>query len=323
MSLQRQQASYDASKDRSGFTLIELLVVIAIIGILVGLLMPAVQSARSAARRMSCSNNIKQLGLAMHMYNDVHRCLPATVMGIANGSYQGRPVQRIGLTGWVAVLPYHEQQALANQFDFSGSAWDEVNEKAAKKTPPEHLCPSMPVPQENRGYSSYAFSTGTRRYRSQMHNGAIVDAMNVYLDERVRYGRLDEQSAYMSWISVGDISNADGTSNTLLAGEYGVQVKDVSNLPFPFPGGSEPAVGQWAVSYPYHSTASVNGQFNATKISLFDIPSYESFRSQHAGGINFVLADGSVRFLTEFVDAVVLDQLANRKDREVIKEYPW
>ena len=77
----------------------------------------------------------------------------------------------------------------------------------------------------------------------------------------------------MSWTKVDEIAAADGTSNTLLAGEFGVQEKDTSSLPFPFPS-SGPNVGQWAVSYPYHSTASVFGSFNANRISLFDIPSY-------------------------------------------------
>jgi len=156
-----------------------------------------------------------------------------------------------------------------------------------------------------------------------MHNGAMVDAMNVYLSERVQFGGMDESLARMSWLSIDDISNSDGTSNTLLAGEFGLQEKDASSLPFPFPGGGGPSTGQWAVSYPYNSTASVHGTFNATKIPLFDIPSYESFRSQHQSGVNFVLSDGSVRFLTQFVDSVILDRLANRMDREVIDESPW
>ncbi|WP_404307102.1 DUF1559 family PulG-like putative transporter [Neorhodopirellula lusitana] len=308
----------------SGFTLVELLVVIAIIGILVGLLLPAVQAAREASRRMSCSNNLKQLGLAMHMYNDVHRRLPATVLGIENGVHNGIARRRTGLTGWVSILPFHEQQALAEKFDFSGSASDAVNEDIANAmTPAEHLCPSMPIPQANHGYSSYAFSTGTLRYRNQINNGAIVDAMNVFLDERMTATGLDASSVIMQWVSVDQISNADGTSSTLLVGEYGLQEKDTSSLPFPFPSSNGPSLGQWCVSYPYHSTASVSGSFNATRISLFDIPSYESFRSQHVDGVNFVLCDGSVKYLSESVDSVTLDRLANRRDREVIEESPW
>ena len=208
---------------RSAFTLVELLVVIAIIGTLVGLLMPAVQSAREAARRMSCSNNLKQIGLAMHNYDSVHRRLPATVTGVRVGTSNGRPVHQAGLTAWVSILPFAEQQALYDQFDFNHSAWDAVNETAAKKTPPNYLCPSMRIPKggsPDDGFASYALSTGTEKYRNQLHNGAFVDAMNVFRSERLNAG-IPESASWESWISIGDIANADGTTNTLLAGEFG------------------------------------------------------------------------------------------------------
>jgi len=148
--------------------------VIAIIGILVGLLLPAVQAAREAARRMSCSNNLKQIGLAMHTYNDVHRKLPPSALGVRVGGTPGEPVNQGGLTGWVSILPFVEQQALFDQFDFNASAWDPINEVPAKKTPPVYRCPSMSLPDGGGapdGYSSYAFSTGTKKYRNQSHNG--------------------------------------------------------------------------------------------------------------------------------------------------------
>ncbi|MCC9603641.1 DUF1559 domain-containing protein [Stieleria sp. JC731] len=310
---------------RHGFTLVELLVVIAIIGMLVGLLMPAVQAAREAARRMSCSNNMKQIGLAMHNYNDVHRKLPPSALGVRIGGTEREPVQAAGLTGWVSILPYVENQALYDEFDFEYSAWDPINAEPAKKTPEVYRCPSVPYPDGSgalEGYSSYALSTGTKKYRNELHNGAIVDAMNVFRGERVNAG-IDPNRSWMHWINIADISASDGTSMTLLAGEYGRQVRDTSNLPFPYPGGGGESFGQWAVSYPYHSTASVFGKFNAYHISILDIPSYESFRSQHAGGVQFVLADGSVRFLTEFVDATVLGNLASRNDGKVLNGDPW
>ena len=308
-----------------GFTLIELLVVIAIIGILVGLLMPGVQMAREAARRMSCSNHLKQLGLAMHMYNDVQRSLPPSVLGVRTGTVGGHPVNRAGLTVWTALLPYHEDANLYQQFDFSTDAWDPINESTAKKTPSVHLCPSMSLPDSGvskQGYSSYAVSTGTRKYRNQIHDGAIVDSMNVMRPWRVMAGIAPEQ-AWISPVSIDEISNADGTSHTLLAGEFGVQFRDASTLPFPYPGGSGESAGKWAVSYPYHSTASVFGKFNAQKISLFDIPSYESFRGPHSGGVQFVLSDGSVRMLNESVDAKLVQQLAARNDHETFSKDPW
>ncbi|QDV44623.1 hypothetical protein Enr13x_44910 [Stieleria neptunia] len=310
---------------RDAFTLVELLVVIAIIGIMVGLLLPGVQAAREAARRMSCSNNLKQIGLAMHNYDDVHGNLPPSALGVRVGGTSRRPVQRGGLTAFVAILPFVEEDALFQQFDLNADAWSPQNEAPAKKTPEVYLCPSMSLPDSGGtpdGYSSYAISTGTKKYRNQIHNGAIVDAMNVFQSERVMAG-IPEASSWLTWVDVDDISNADGTSNTLLAGEFGVQVRETSSLPFPYPGSGGQSAGKWAVSYPYHSSATTFGVFNANEISLFDIPSYESFRGPHAAGVQFLLSDGSVRFLTESVDAVTLHRLTSRNDGEVIDKAPW
>ncbi|TWT49622.1 PEP-CTERM motif protein [Rubripirellula amarantea] len=314
-----------ANRRRAGFTLIELLVVIAIIGILIGLLLPGVQAAREAARRMSCSNNLKQVGLAMHNYNNVHRKLPPSALGVRVGGTNREPIQQGGLTAFVSILPFLEQSSLFEQFDLTSDAWSPQNEVPASKTPEVYLCPSMSFPNVGGspdGYSSYAVSTGTKKYRNQIHDGAIVDAMNVFRNERVTAG-LPDDSSWLSWVTVDDISNADGTTNTLLAGEFGVQVRETSSLPFPYPGSGGESAGKWALSYPYHSTASTFGKFNATEISLFDIPSYESFRGPHISGVQFVLSDGGVRFLTESVDAVILQRLTARNDGEVIDKEPW
>lgn len=314
------------SSFKTAFTLVELLVVIAIIGVLVGLLLPGVQAAREAARRMSCGNNLKQIGLALHTYNDVHRRLPPSALGILQSNQPGENVSQAGLTPWVSMLPFIEQESLFEEFDFSVGSSSPVNLRASQKTPSVYRCPSMSLPQNRpdaAGYSSYAVSTGTRKYRNQMHDGAFVDAMNVFRSERVRMGGIAESQSWISWIDVEDISTADGTSNTLLAGEFGSQVQDESLAPFPWPGSGGESFGRWTISYPYNSTATVLGRFNAKRVSPFDIASFESFRGPHTGGVQMVLCDGAVRLLTDSVDAVILRQLAARNDRTVIEEQPW
>ena len=207
----------DRRLPKSAFTLVELLVVIAIIGVLVGLLLPGVQAAREAARRMSCSNNLKQVGLALHAYNDVHRRLPPSALGISQSRQPVDSVSEAGLTPWVSILPFMEQESLFDEFDFSVGSSSPVNLRASQKTPAVYRCPSMSLPQnrpDTAGYASYAVSTGTRKYRNQMHDGAFVDAMNVFRSERVLMGGISESQSWISWIDVEDISTADGTSNT-------------------------------------------------------------------------------------------------------------
>lgn len=122
-------------RNRRGFTLIELLVVIAIIGVLVSLLLPAVQAAREAARRASCTNNLKQLGLAIHQYHDAHGCLP---MG-----YSHRPGYTWGGFGWgLAILPHLEQRPLFDAVNFALPAWTQANTTVCITPIATHLCPS-------------------------------------------------------------------------------------------------------------------------------------------------------------------------------------
>lgn len=125
-----------------GFTLVELLVVIAIIGILVALLLPAVQAAREAARRMSCTNNLKQLGIALHNYHDSYKTFPT---GAIWGNGVGRPQGPYHHTWMTKILPYMEQQPLYDQMDIKAPVWDIANNQAfpfAQEQVASLLCPS-------------------------------------------------------------------------------------------------------------------------------------------------------------------------------------
>jgi len=281
------------TKSRSGFTIVELLVVIVIIGILAGLLLPAVQQAREAARRMTCSSHLRQIGLALHSYDQTYGRLPPTILPS-------------GASGWVSLLPYIERNALYSQWDFGKKLTDAPNTELRKKTPDVWRCPSMVLPDTNgerQGFSSYAFSTGSEYYRKSINNGAMVDWMN-----QLYWERGEEQSS----TSIGELTVLDGSSNTILAGELGFGIKDL-----------EPNGGftQWAQGYPYHSAASMAGTFNAKK-GKFDFRSWETFRGPHPGSVLVVMSDGSVDSISDATDSILLDHLASRNDGQVLAINP-
>src|SRR2546430_2728750 len=136
------------SAGRKGFTLVELLVVIAIIGVLVSLLLPAVQAAREAARRSQCINNLRQIGLALHTYHDTFRLFPPSYLTVpGGGGAMGPPDPDNGDAGpgWTALmllLPQIEQVNLYNSFDLNTPSWSSKNTAPGQQTVPTYLCPS-------------------------------------------------------------------------------------------------------------------------------------------------------------------------------------
>ena len=306
---------------RRAFTLVELLVVIAMVGLLIALLLPAVQAARETARRMHCSNNLKQIALAMHMYNDRWGYLP--------------PVGRGQPSGFVVILPFLEEANTFDSFDLSTNALsDEAlarNREVAMRKIPTYLCPSMYLPREvpetnvlcGREFGapgSYALNVGSKNPwpLNAEYNGAFTNPNNAFL--RPPPGDPNPGRSITGQTSIHAISNADGAASTLMIGELDFGLRNFYFLTCleklnQVRGGTT----IWATGYPGFSLATTYGVYNSEVIAVPGT-NYEwaTFRSDHAGGCNFAMVDGSVRFVATHVDALLLDALATRDGRETM-----
>jgi prepilin-type N-terminal cleavage/methylation domain-containing protein len=291
---------------RGGFTLIELLIVIAIIGILVAILLPAIQAAREAARRMSCQNNLKQIGLATLNYHDANKHLPPPNLATTYTHYG---------SAFVVLLPYLEESSRFALYDMTKPANDPVNLTITRQPVDIYLCPSMNLPRdvphapcESLGPGSYLISTRTKYKPYLTLDGAFSNPAP---------GR-----AYS--LEIRHIT--DGTSKTLLAGEinYGIQ-------PFVWDDSCSDSVGSprwgdqtWAGGYWYESW----GHMAADKPFLYNNSNEDvnpdgrrTFRSDHAGGVQFVLLDGSVRFLPDDSDPQVRSSLVTRGGQDAVSDF--
>ncbi|MDG1894061.1 MAG: DUF1559 domain-containing protein [Fuerstiella sp.] len=313
-----------------GFTLIELLVVIAIIAILVALLLPAVQQAREAARRTQCRNNLKQIGLALHNYHDIYNTFPPGYT--ARNVSRSAPVMAETGQGYAwsfAILPQIEQSTLTQQIDTNLDAHDPVNIAIASKTTLKaFLCPTDPAPTvfDVTGAGGTAYRLPTSNYVGILGYGSVT--MNAGDSTGVFFRN--------SRISFRDIT--DGTSNTICVGERRHQHDFAAPAPpvashstwyaaiprvrrgagmMMMPTMTEGAgslvighVGQPAMMgmMPMHSTP------NQTNHIVH-------FSSQHAGGVQFLLCDGSVQFLSENIDYGLFRNLGERADGNVVGEF--
>jgi prepilin-type N-terminal cleavage/methylation domain-containing protein len=298
---------------RRGFTLVELLVVIAIIGVLVALLLPAVQAAREAARRMRCSNNLKQLSLGLHNYEDVHKVLPPA--GINSNQ----------MSWLVLLLPYIEQQNLYNQFNFTQGAWNAHSRIAIVRRVkiPIINCPSLATPKDN--YS--LFDPANEADVSALHYYAVLGPIGPnafagngpYLQQGVDqgFGFCASQGTFGQGEGNGPtvvpLNNplrtiTDGTSNTLLLGELAW-----NNYPYWRP---------WTRGYYFDTRgtllyASKNVK-NPINSRIFDGWNDGSFGSLHPGGAMFSRVDGSVQYLRQTIDMGTYRAFASRDGGESI-----
>ena len=288
-----------------GFTLVELLVVIAIIGILIALLLPAVQAARAAARRMQCSNNLKQMGLAMHNY----ACANKEYFPTGNTGELNR--WKPGL--WTLMLPYLEQQALYGKLDVSG-ATDTIDDEENKYTPiPCYTCPSWPHPIVYRDRSIRWLNGALVTYRGTCGAYPTVQPYTALAD-----GNCPHNGMFgMNWARrMAEVT--DGLSNTLAMGEF-VQLDRTGSYAVP-PGNVRPWILGSSYSMGMYGCMVVEYPIN-TDVDRFGdgIPGHWlPLGSFHPGGMNGLVADGSVTFLSDSMDLELYRQLTTVDGGEAV-----
>ena len=340
---------------RKGFTLVELLVVIAIIGVLVGLLLPAVQSAREAARRISCGNNMKQVGLAMHNYHDSKNGLPVFVKRNRQGDYWR------GYSAFSQVLPFLEENNLYDQLVSSSDNfyhhWDQggvnvngidlAGVRATKVN--AFLCPS------DRTFSTGGGWANGKGCNYGVSFGSTIAWAN--MNEQNGLFRGESDTNVKATLDFGACS--DGLSKTLLASEHLTGDNNDGAL-MPGKKSSEPRIGSGfggARQYPTQAEITAFGQACAgvtthnsenggqwiapeptqTALNTVSPPNWQypncqtsgsgfaadrdgvyGARSRHGGGVQATMGDGSVKFITDDIDLVTWQRIGSREDGQPV-----
>ncbi|PQO41479.1 DUF1559 domain-containing protein [Blastopirellula marina] len=284
---------------RRGFTLVELLVVIAIIGVLIALLLPAVQQAREAARRNACSNNLKQIGLALHNHHDVLQKFPPGFVATTapNSTY-----------GWATyILPYMEQNNIYEAIGDPTSVLDASVTKAGAVIG-AYQCPSSILPEKHDdGYarSNYVGNGGRSNGTGNDYDGFFANKSKFKFRDMV-----------------------DGTSNTIMAGEA-EGPGDAADGGFPVWSGT--IYNRISYSNGRLATIRIGNEANPINSGLTATGADRSaFSSRHPGGAQFVFADGSTHFLPETIEVGTKDAISNygvylrllvRNDGQVVGDY--
>lgn len=330
---------------RHGFTLIELLVVIAIIAILIALLLPAVQQAREAARRSTCKNNLKQLGLALHNFHDVYDHFPPgaqyTVCPASNSNCTSGYIR--GTTWLVFILPMIDQTPIYEQYDFDQSYSAEVNNIVGNYKVPIFYCPSGQDPDNSSGRSvngsertndgTYNYSTHyygimgpnlrngdpqTFTYKGRNYQWRVGGSTGngAYATDGLLGQYRDQPGSITTKFYTGFDSCLDGSSNILIVGE-----RSKTHVPGINPVTLTNQANDWR-----SWVRGNNGGSGATKNIAFPINSTDyyggnnfndiSMGSNHTGGAQFLLADGHVIFLSENIDFDLYLTLSTRASGE-------
>ncbi len=311
---------------RHGFTLVELLVVIAIIGVLVALLLPAIQAAREAGRRSQCSNNLKQMGLALHAYHDVHQAFP---MGI-----QGHPISlsEQGL-GWAyELLPYAEEQSLYDSMNNQIlPAWRPAVCRRAYQATGNILsggdtivavyrCPTSEMESHATDESLPAYAQGYSTSDYKGCNGSDTsDSVAAGSDTIGIFNTVRElwDVAKRKKLAIKDVT--DGLNKTIAIGES-AYFKEPEFEKWPFWIGG--VVQDESTLFKTNESNPINGAISSKSVANFNqATDDECAFSWHIGGVFFAFADGSVHFLSESLDLVTYRNLGNIADGNVVSDF--
>ena len=339
--------AYGLRRPRCGFTLVELLVVIAIIGVLIALLLPAVQAAREASRRTDCSNRVRQLALATQMHHDTYGYFPPA-------RYETRPDEDASnacgseTPTWLArVFPFIEERALGADWDMS-QQWHQHPEKLRTTVPDVFLCPSRrsgtsPISSrvlrsagEEGGRLPCGCPVGPRPSdqpldvegalcdyagnHGDLSPGATGEATDFYYGGNGSGVIISVRPMCKSGVAIAPrdrirmASVSDGTSSTFLFGEKFVPTEQLGEFPVDSPaydGDHLPASCRLA-----GPGLRLANSPNDVLANMF------SFGSWHPGGLHFAFVDGSVHFLNPEIDTKILGSLANRRDSRVVELAP-
>jgi prepilin-type N-terminal cleavage/methylation domain-containing protein len=308
---------------RSGFTLIELLVVIAVIGVLMALLLPAVQKVREAANRVRCQNNLKQLGLALHNYHDANNCFPPGKFPPMSTIDAGNDFDR---RTWLAkVLPYLEQQALYIEVEAYHTpvppdmTWRGCPGRWIPM--PTLMCPSDPANPKNITWGS-----STPETSQSIHGNYVLCAGSDYFDppDSLDGGHLNGVFYWKSQTRLSDI--ADGTSTTLLGGEL-IVVPDLTthDIRGRYYNDAHNGSALFSTLYPPNTPAPDRSMWcNSIPLApcqLGNTDRVQSQRSYHAGLVNSLFGDGAVRSIANGVHLATYQGLGTRAGNEVVDDF--
>ncbi len=298
-----------SSRRTSAFTLVELLVVIAIIGVLVALLLPAVQAARDAARRTHCINNFKQVGLALQNYHSAQKTFPPGEQQFEVPFCNPRgPAFYIG-KGWsVSILPYMEQSAIDDAYRNNDPGpyqlvYSVNNINVGAKRVVEYICPSDPQ-DELIQVGTNPHTGGTIQWYKANVSG-IADSRSAWTNN-LQCIKINGNGMLMNLRAIRISRVTDGTSKTFMVGEV--------------TGGKSGSKDGWVyvhfvIKSPFWG---INGVGTIPGTGVYKRTGDDCFSSYHTGGCHFTFVDGSVQFIRDAIDAAVLEALCTRAGGETI-----